>query len=413
MNDLKAAPRTLEASRSTYVPVMDGFRGLAVLWIVLGHVRWRLGAPPPTDIDPLNYLFTASYFGVDLLFVVSGFVLFLPAVLNDGSLGSGKAYALRRAARIVPAFYAAMVLSYLVALKLGEVRGGVGAWLSHALFLSQHAHPREDLGFGVNSPIWTMSVEVIFYAALPLFARWYYRHPFTGLGIAVAITEGWHILTIRLPDVLAALNVTWTGTEEAQYRMAHAFPGFATQFAVGMTAAWVFARVRANPIDDYRRLFPAVAAVSALGILAIAGMRQWEVAHGTAGLYDHWIRTLDRSLIFGALVCATALSPLRTQWVAGNDASRFLGTVCYGAYLSHLPLIYLLVPALGLQAGEATAGDLVLLSAVVVPLSVAIGIVSYTFLEEPFRQLVRRRRRRRPAASTRTRRAVALAEAQG
>ncbi len=413
MDDLKLAPRTLDTSRATYVPVLDGFRGLAVLWIVLGHVRWRLNAPPPTDIDPLNYVFTASYFGVDLLFVVSGFVLFLPAVMNSGSLGDRKTYGLRRAARIIPAFYAAMVLSYLVALKLGDVRGGTGAWLSHALFLSQHAHPRQDLGFGVNSPIWTMSVEVVFYAALPFVARWYYRHPFAGLGIAIGITEGWHVLTTRLPDVLNAWNISWTGTEEAQYRMAHAFPGFTTQFAVGMTAAWVFARARAHPVDEYRRLFPAVAAASALGILAIAGLRGWEVAHGTAGFYDHWTRTLDRSLIFGALVCATALSPLRTQWVAGNDASRFLGTVCYGAYLSHLPLIYLLIPALGLEAGAAGGADLVLLSAVVVPLSVAIGIVSYTFLEEPVRLLVRRRRRSRPAARTRERRAVALAGAQG
>ena len=47
----------------------------------------------------------------------------------------------------------------------------------------------------MNGAIWTMSVEVIFYAALPFVARWYYRHPFFGLGIAVAITELWHVLT--------------------------------------------------------------------------------------------------------------------------------------------------------------------------------------------------------------------------
>lgn len=68
--------------KGTYVPVLDGFRGFAVLWIMLGHVRWRLGAPPPTSIEPVNYVVTASYFGVDLLFIVSGFVLFLPAVVN-------------------------------------------------------------------------------------------------------------------------------------------------------------------------------------------------------------------------------------------------------------------------------------------------------------------------------------------
>lgn len=406
------ASHTSEPKATPYVPVMDGFRGLAVLWIILGHVRWRLEAQPPTEIDPVNHVFTASYFGVDLLFVVSGFVLFLPAVLNDGSLGNGKRYALRRAGRIVPAFYVAMVLSYLVALKVGEVRGGLGAWLSHALFLSQEAHAREDLGFGVNSPIWTMSVEVIFYATLPLIAHWYHRHPFAGLGIAVAITEGWHVLTVRLPSVLEWANVSWTGAEEAQYRMAHAFPGFTTQFAVGMTAAWIYARVRSQPMPEFRRVFPAVAAASFLGIAAIAGLRSWEVAQGNAGLYDHWTRTLDRSLVFGALVCATALSPSRAQRVVGSNASRFLGTVCYGAYLSHLPLIYLLIPALGLNPGHASTADMLLLASVVVPLSFALGIVSYTFLEDPVRQLIRRRRDA-PRTTPARPRAVALAGARG
>jgi peptidoglycan/LPS O-acetylase OafA/YrhL len=339
--------------------------------------------------------------------------LFLPAAVNNGLLGSTKTYALRRAARIVPAFYAALVLSYLVAWKFTGVRGGAGAWLSHALFLSPDAHPREDIGFGVNSPIWTMSVEVVFYALLPLVASWYHRHPFAGLGIAVALTEGWHALTTRLPDVVGWMNIHWTGVEDAQDRMAHAFPGFMTQFAVGMTAAWIYVRVREQPeSEETRRLFPAVAFVSVLGILAIAGLRGWEVAHGHEGLFDHWTRTLDRTLLFGALVCATALSPRAVRWPVGNDATRFMGTVCYGSYLSHLPLIYLLMPALGLKPGEGGNPQLFALTAAVVPLSIAVGVVSYTFLEQPFRQLVRRKASPRPARA-RVPRPVALAGARG
>lgn len=377
----------------TYVPVMDGFRGLAVLWIVLGHAKWRLQAPPPTDFDPFNYPFTASYFGVDLLFVVSGFVLFLPALQNGGSLGATKSYALRRAARIVPAFYAALVLSYLVAWKVGELRSGIGISLSHALFLAPYAHPREDLGFGVNSPLWTMSVEVIFYAVLPLVAKWYRRHPITGLGLAIALSEGWHMLTVRLDGVLDLLGITWTSaaTNQAQYRMAHAFPGFATQFAVGMTAAWIYIRVRDRSEDDERRaLFPAVAVASALGVIAVAGLRGWEVAQGSVGFYDHWTLTLDRTFLFGALVCSTALSTRVVQWPFANEGSRFIGTVCYGMYLSHLPLIYLLIPGLGFDTSVTTRADLFVLTAAVVPLSLALGIVSYTFIEEPFRKFVRR-----------------------
>jgi peptidoglycan/LPS O-acetylase OafA/YrhL len=395
---------------------MDGFRGLAVLCIVLGHVRWRLGTSPPVDVPPLKYIYTASFFGVDLLFVVSGFVLFLPAVLNEGSLGAAKTFLVRRAARIVPAFWAAMIFSYAIAWKVGELegRGTIGAWLSHMFFMSAYAHPREDAGFGVNSPIWTMSVEVIFYFCLLLVARWYYRRPFLGLGIAMTITELWHNATLHLTGVIDWLNIGWTreAVTQAQYRMAHAFPGFATQFAVGMTAAWIFARVRTQPsTPELDRVFPAVAMSSGLGIIALAALGSWKVAHGLEGPFDHWTDTLERSLLFGALVCATALAPRVVQWPVANDATRFMGTVCYGMYLCHLPLIYLLIPALGLKEFEGTTTDAVMLTAVVVPLSLAIGVVSYTFLEQPFRRLARRKRAQdslRPAESTHPMRPVAL-----
>lgn len=396
-----------------YVPVLDGLRGLAVLWIILGHVRWRLQAPPPTGFDIVDFTYTASYFGVELLFVVSGFVLFLPAVLNRGSMGSGGRYALRRAARIVPAYYAAMALSYLVAWKVGGVRGGSGALLSHAFFLGPMAHSREDIAFGVNSPVWTMSVEVVFYIALPLVASWYYRHPFLGLGLVAGLAHGWHLLTVNLPGVLSWAGVSFGGTEDAQYRMAHAFPGFTAQFAVGMTAAWVYVKMRQRPLPELTRVAPAIAVVSAMGVLAVAGLRAWEVAHGTAGFYDHWTKTLDRSLLFGALALGLALSSARVQAVVANEPCRFLGTVCYGAYLTHLPLLYLLIPALGLTVGTGELGDLLLLSAVTVALSFAIGAVSYAALEEPVRTLVRRRRSPRPAAARSGSRPVALAGARG
>lgn len=102
--------------------------------------------------------------------------------------------------------------------------------------------------------------------------------------------------------------------------------------------------------------------------------------------------------------CPPSTRPL--QWVVANGATRFLGTVCYGAYLSHLPLIYLLIPALGLRGSTR---DVLILTAIVVPLSFSIGVVSHTFLEEPFRRLARRRKvQTRPYA-----RPVALSPARG
>ena len=44
------------------------------------------------------------------------------------------------------------------------------------------------LGFGVDGPLWTLSLEVTFYVILPFVAAWYFRRPLVGLLIAAAIT---------------------------------------------------------------------------------------------------------------------------------------------------------------------------------------------------------------------------------
>lgn len=380
------------------VPALDGLRGLAVLWIVLGHCWNELGGRVPLDDSVLRNIFISSYMGVDMLFVVSGFVLFLPMVV-DGTLGPPGRYALRRAARIVPAFYVAIVLSYLVSSIVDGPRLGPGAWLSHALFLHGEAHDISKVGFGVNGALWTMSVEVVFYVALPLVASWYRRRPFVGLALAFAGAELWHVLTLRLPQFLTTLDVAWAGTEQAQLRMALAFPGYLAQFATGMTAAWLFVRLREHRerLSSHATL-AAFAAVT--GALAVAYLRGWEGVRDVSGPLDHWVKTFDRTFFFGVLAVATALGATGVRRVVENPVSRTLGRTCYGTYLVHMPLIALMIPILGLQVRTTSNTDFLLLSAVIVPLAIAAGAVSFRYLEEPFRRWARRTRTRRPSDDT-------------
>ncbi len=402
-----AAPSTIRRRPITDVPVIDGFRGLAVLWIVLGHCWNELGGRVPLDGGVLRNIFVSSYMGVDMLFIVSGFVLFLPAVV-DGTLGDHRRYALRRAARIVPAFYAFLALSYAVSSIVGAPRLGVGEWLSHALFLHAESHDISKVGFGVNGAMWTMSVEVLFYVTLPLVAAWYRRRPFIGLVCAFAGAELWHVLTLKLPALVANSGVTWAGAEQAQLRMALAFPGYLAQFATGMTAAWLFVRMREHR-DRLSSHAVLIQLAAFTGALAIAYLRGWEGAGNASGPFDHWVKTADRTFFFGALVLATALAASRSRWLVANPVSRTLGRVCYGTYLVHMPLIALLIPTLGLRARTTSNIDFLLLSAAAVPIAVLVGSLSNRYLEEPFRRWARRTRRDRAADTQEFVRPVVLA----
>src|SRR3954467_2777469 len=88
------------------VPAFDGYRAWAILGIVLFHVFFVTGILI-TSLHPAWGLFTWAILprGIEILFNVSGFVVYLPTVARDGDFGRVGAYAIRRGARILPAYW--------------------------------------------------------------------------------------------------------------------------------------------------------------------------------------------------------------------------------------------------------------------------------------------------------------------
>ena len=77
-------PSKAESAAPVYVPTFDAFRGLAVLAIVVYHLMLRSEWVPESGV--LRSLFVTGPLSLDVLFLVSGFVLFLPVAVK-GSLG--------------------------------------------------------------------------------------------------------------------------------------------------------------------------------------------------------------------------------------------------------------------------------------------------------------------------------------
>ena len=122
---------------------------------------------------------------LDVLFIVSGFVIYLPTVVRDGDFGRVSAFAVRRAARLVPAYYVTLLIALLLLATVepsaglpggGEI-GAHFAVIQTPLLLFTNDF---QLGFGVVPPVWTLSVEVGFYVVLPLVATYYFGIPSSG-----------------------------------------------------------------------------------------------------------------------------------------------------------------------------------------------------------------------------------------
>ena len=336
-----------------------------------------------TSSDALGRLFAGLVpHGIQLLFLISGFVMFLPTAAR-GRFGSVRAYALRRVARIVPAFYlslAAILLfwSAFVAPPEPIEYPGPLAVLAQLTFLFQPLTLIDERtfapGFGVDLPLWTLSVEAFFYLALPLVAVRFRRNPIWGLLIALMISIGWR------------LAVPSEGNH---------FPFWIGALAVGMAAAQAYVRLTAiQPTERVRRLALPVQLL-ALAALAVLGWVQGgqEVVGGraafTASTHSIPLSTVF-PLVLGVLVVATALAPSWASWPVTNRAARWVGDRSYGVYVAHA-LVFRYI-ALHFARPDRTAGlpEFAKWFVLVGGVSMLYGWASYRFAELPVRRRARR-----------------------
>jgi peptidoglycan/LPS O-acetylase OafA/YrhL len=356
-----------------FVGALEGLRGYAALLMVVYHAWVLTGGPL---LGGGRSLISGGFLAVDLFFVLSAFVLCLPAA-TTGSFGSWKDYALRRAARIVPAYYAALAVALILFHPLAGPAADrrpptLDAVLAHLSFLQVEARliPAYDgaLGFRVNPVLWTMSVEVAFYAVLPLIALGFLRRPLLWLAVAVASTVALRALALSVDD---------TTTSDQLLSLP---PMFAADFAAGMAGAWLFARgVR------LKGWMAALAIAASLAVLWASGGADANAAR-LGARQSLWL-AIATPVAFGALVLAAAAAPQGWRALADNRVARWLGKVSFGVFLFHFPVMLWCLNTLGFERG--TSADFVALLVASVAGSLLAGWLSWRLVEQPARRRVR------------------------
>lgn len=366
---------------SPQVPVLDTLRGLAAVGILLYHC-WLLSGEPALGGGPLRDVLSSSFLAVTLFFVLSGFVLFLPVVRRDGDFGPVRAYARRRIARVVPAYYAVLVICLLAypLLTTGAMSGRV-TWesvLAHGVFAQQEARllPGYEgaLGFAVDPVVWTLSLEALFYLVLPVVAVWFWRFPWQAVLLAVAVGV---LGRLALGDVAGA-------PEESV--LLSSFPLHLADFAAGMAAALLFVRWRVAP--GLALGGGVVCAALALAALAVVGGA--DAGDVRDGVRADALLMAGLPLLFGGAVLGIALSPERVRSALAVAPLRWIGTVSYGVFLAHYPLLLLARTTFDFDH-DGSRGAFVALTAFALPASLLVGWLSWVAVERPARNWARGR----------------------
>src|SRR5258708_35715676 len=145
-----------------YIPQFDGLRGLAILLVLIGHSGFLEALP---HARMLEY----TRFGVDLFFVLSGFLI--TGILTDakGSRHYFRNFYARRILRIWPLYYLVLFLAFVVTPLLQPAMRptAASAWPAFVFYVQNIAFVHRDTyPFGLGAT-WSLAVEEQFYLAWP------------------------------------------------------------------------------------------------------------------------------------------------------------------------------------------------------------------------------------------------------
>jgi peptidoglycan/LPS O-acetylase OafA/YrhL len=366
-----------EGSRSARLDALRALAALAVIGIHVGHYsRANVEASWGAFTSHLNV-------GVTLFFVISGFLLYRPwaaALLSGGELPSVSRYARRRVLRIVPAYWLALTV---LAVWPGLTGVFTADWWVYYGFAQSY---RVDWAFSGIAPAWSLSVEAHYYAVLPLFAGAVARAsrgraPRTRLRIAGAALGA-----LALVGAICCYEFTRRGL----LVWAPSLPAHLLWFSAGMAAALAQPRGALRRLAAHPNACWLLAAALYVGLSLTPGIPRamsGESYSGAEKLAEHVIYAAVALLVALPALLGDAARSVPGR-VLGSRALARLGIISYGVFLWHEPLLAELT-----ERGAANllpGGPFLSLAAVILPVAIACGALSWAWVERPAIGLSRR-----------------------
>ncbi|MDE2583557.1 MAG: acyltransferase [Rhodospirillales bacterium] len=312
--------------------VVNGLRGVAILGVLFQHVVWgwishHSGGVP----DGLLALVSNGWTGVNLFFILSGFVLFLPYAAGLRSMLTWKdatRFYWHRLFRLMPLYYFAVLLILAIGAAGMSQAGFVEA--AQQLLLLRFVVSRYGFMPPIDYPLWSIGVEILFSVAFPVMVVLVAR-----LGLV-------RILALALSAALIAriFGRIWNPGPLGPNFISDNLPGRIDEFVLGMAIAELYARERV-PIWAPRLIGP--------GLFLIA--LSWEAFFQCQYRGLSTVMMSPANNLLDAGLCCVLLGALAREG-SGRSVLAFaplqvIGMMCYSIYIWHAPVMSAVVPIAG------------------------------------------------------------------
>jgi len=354
------------------VECLDGLRGVAALWVLIGHMMILTGFRLP--------LVSRPDLGVDLFILLSGFLMVFQYQLRAGSEdwtapGTWVAFWTRRFFRLAPLFYVALAAALIAGPAIYAGRVAIDTFLGQAIqpperyldasLTNVAAHLSFVFGllpnyaFRTPLPDWSLGLEMQFYALFPFL-------------VLLARRIGWVPMAVIAGVGGVAVALLATRAAGLHFPMPSFLPLKLQLFLCGMLIA-------ADP-GPGKRIWGQLAVAMLLALIPIGGEQD----------LLHLATRVALVTGFFALVHLRALAPVDlVSRLLGSRPFHWLGELSYGTYLIHLlilqPVAALVILRFG--TGLGAMGRFVLTGAAVVPTTYLLAFVTYQLVELPGQRL--------------------------
>lgn len=322
------------------IPELDGFRVLLIFVVSWYHIWQQSWLPPSVGDLSLDFLIRAGYVPVDGTILLSGFLLYLPCVTEQGRTAPpvGRFYR-RRAARILPSFLF-VTLFMLLAVYVLPLGVRINPWnppmskdlITHLTLTFTFFSDTYQASL-LGGASWTIAVEAVFYLFFPWIARLARRMPGTVLcGMAM----------------IAAFFRCWCLYCAADYGMVvNQTINMLDLYALGMACAMIWPHLRRlRERTGWKRGWHWQAAATAtliasVWVFTVLMRRQAYVDSEELQAWQMLRRPLF-GLCFAGMILSMPLCVMPLRVLLGNPVTRFLSMISMNYYLLHQNIATLL-----------------------------------------------------------------------